>query len=128
MTKKILAIDDEPSVTRLVKLNLERTGAYEVATVNDPALALSTAREFKPDLVLLDIMMPELDGGDIASEIESDRELKGVPIIFLTAIVTKEEAGPEGLRNRGRRFLAKPIALEELVRCIEETLAGRGAC
>ncbi len=113
-------------MTRLIKLNLERTGAYEVLAVNEPGSALSAAKQFKPDLILLDVMMPNLDGGDVASEFESDPDLKGVPIVFLTAIVTKKEAGPEGFRSSGRRFLAKPISLEELVRSIEETLRQGG--
>ena len=126
MTKKILAIDDEPGVTRLIKLNLEKTGAYEVLTVNEPGSALAAAKQFKPDLILLDVMMPNLDGGDVASQFESDPEVKSVPIVFLTAIVTKKEAGPEGLRSSGKRFLAKPISLEELVHAIEEILNQRG--
>jgi CheY-like chemotaxis protein len=126
MTKKILAIDDEPGVTRLIKLNLEKTGAYEVFAVNEPESALAAAREFKPDLILLDVMMPNMDGGDIASQFESDSDLKAVPIVFLTAIVTKQEAGPGGLRSSGKRFLAKPISLEELIHAIEETLRHSG--
>ena len=61
--KRILLVDDEPSITRLLKLNLEQTGDYEVATENVSKAALATAEEFRPDLILLDVMMPDLDGG-----------------------------------------------------------------
>jgi CheY-like chemotaxis protein len=126
MPTKILAIDDEPGVTRMIQLNLEQTGQYEVRTVNDGASAVSAARQFRPDLILLDVMMPESDGGDVAARLESDPLLKDIPIVFLTAIVTKKEAGPDGLSIHGRRFIAKPVTAKELIDSIEETLKGGG--
>jgi CheY-like chemotaxis protein len=126
MTKKrILVIDDEPSVTRTMKVNLERTGAYAVQTENRASHALETARQFRPDLVLLDVMMPEMDGGEVAAAIESDPALEDVPIVFLTAIVSKKEAGGDGLESGGRTFIAKPTNLASLVRCIEENTTPR---
>ena len=86
MTKKrILVVDDEKSLTILLKLNLEETGHYEVRTENWPEDAIQAAREFKPDLILLDIIMPRMPGGNIAALIDEDPELKGTPIVFLTA-------------------------------------------
>ena len=118
--KKILLIDDEVTNTRPMKVNLERTGRYEVQTENEALHALQTARRFRPDLIFLDVMMPEMDGGEVASLIEADSELKSVPIIFLTAIVTKNESGDKGLVKAGRKFIAKPLNLEALSACIEE--------
>jgi CheY-like chemotaxis protein len=126
--KKIMAIDDEPGVTRLIKLNLEKTGLYEVLAVNQAESALAEARQFKPDLILLDVMMPNLDGGEVAAQIEADPVLKDVPIVYLTAIVTRKEVGPAGLSSGGRRVVAKPVTLKELTDCIEATLQERDPC
>lgn len=118
--KRILLIDDETSNTRPMKVNLERTGRYEIQTENDATHALRTARLFKPDLIFLDVMMPDMDGGQVAAQMEADSGLKHVPIVFLTAIVTRAETGEKGLLKAGRKFIAKPLNLEALVACIEE--------
>src|SRR5258706_15639749 len=85
LPKKILVVDDEVTITRLLKLNLEKTGAYVVREENRGAKAYAAAREFKPDLILLDVMMPDLDGGEVAAQLQADPLMKGIPIIFLTA-------------------------------------------
>ncbi len=121
--RRILIIDDEPSFTRMVKLNLEKTGAFEVREENKATSAIATAREFKPDLILLDVIMPTLDGGDVAGQIKKDRTLRGTPVVFLTATVTHREAGPGGrLTSGGDVFVPKPVSLETLVKCINENL------
>ncbi|PYJ04233.1 MAG: response regulator, partial [Verrucomicrobia bacterium] len=76
---------------------------------------------FRPDVILLDIMMPETDGAEVAAQIEADPELQSTPIIFLTALLTKPET-KSGLRIEGHRSLAKPIDIPELIDRIEETL------
>jgi len=122
--KRILIIDDEPSFTRMVKLNLEKTGAFEVREENKATNALAAAREFKPDLILLDVIMPTLDGGDVAGQLEKDRQLRGIPVVFLTATVTHREAGPGGrLTSGGSVFVPKPVSLDTLVKCINENLS-----
>jgi CheY-like chemotaxis protein len=120
---RILIVDDEVGVTRLVKLNLERRGPYEVRTENNGAIALATAREFRPDLIILDVVMPNMDGGEIAAQIQADPELKHVPMLFLTAIISKQDHANGPLIRGGIRFIAKPITLAALVEAIEETLA-----
>ena len=120
--KRILIIDDEMSFTRMVKLNLERTGEFEVREENKATAAIAAAREFKPDLILLDVIMPTMDGGDIASRIQNDKLLRGTPVIFLTATVSQREAGPKGLSSGGALFLAKPVSLENLIQHIKENL------
>lgn len=122
---RIFVVDDEPGVTRLLKINLERTGDYEVATVNDPTLALEQALEFRPDLVLMDVMMPELDGGDLAERFKSVPRLRSVPIVFLTATVRQSEVEANHGLFGGYRFLSKPLALHEIVACIEKELKDR---
>jgi CheY-like chemotaxis protein len=120
--KRILVIDDEPSITRLIKLNLEKTGLYEVREENDSSKALDTAREFKPDLVISDVMMPEVGGGEVAAQLRDDPELHRVPVIFLTAAVRKEELGSAEAVIAGRLYIAKPLDVKTLVGAIERIL------
>ena len=121
--RRILMVDDDRAFTKLVKMNLEATGNYEVREDNISATALSVARKFHPDLILLDIVMPGMDGGDVRAMLEGDPGLKNVPTVFLTALVTKGEVH----RHRGHftdgYFLAKPVSVEELMDCIETHLA-----
>ncbi len=116
--KRILLIDDEPRFTHVLKLNLEETGAYEVRAENKGSQGLAAAKEFKPDLILLDVIMPGMDGGDVASEIQSDDKLKNTPIVFLTAVAKKKEEGIIA----GRPFIAKPVTVQEVIACIEKNL------
>src|ERR1035438_2265889 len=111
--KRILVVDDEPSITRLLKLNLEQAADYEVETVNVSKAALLIAERFHPDLILLDVMMPGLDGGNLASQLETSPELSGVLIVFLTAAVTREEVREHDGLGGGLPFLAKPVNLQE---------------
>jgi CheY-like chemotaxis protein len=118
---RILIIDDSRDFTHSAKLALERTGRYSVWEENDPARAHQTAQHVQPDLILLDIVMPETDGGEVAARIESDPTLHRTPIVFVTALVTKAEAR-SGLQIQGHPFLAKPISIPELVAGIERNL------
>jgi DNA-binding response OmpR family regulator len=119
---RILIIDDEAGFTRMVKINLEKTEQFEVHEENRASQALQTARDFKPDLILLDVIMPAMDGGDVFANLRKDRHLKKVPIIFLTATVSQREAGPAGLNSGGSLFLAKPVSTEVLIQRINEHL------
>jgi DNA-binding response OmpR family regulator len=120
--KKILIVDDEPGMTRMLKRNLEATYRYLVRTENSSADAVKAAGEFQPDLILLDVMMPGLDGGDVASQIKEDSRLNKIPIVFLSAIVTKDETDPTGSEIGGRTFLAKPVKFDDLITCLEKHL------
>jgi len=119
--RRILIVDDDRESTHLVKILVEKAGHYLVQEVNEAAKAHQSARNFRPDVILLDIMMPEMDGADVATQIEADPELHTTPIIFLTALVTMPEA-KHGLRIEGHRSLAKPINIPELITQIEESL------
>lgn len=116
--QRILVVDDEPSITRLLKLNLEQTGSYVVQEETVAEQALATAETFRPDLILLDVMMPGLDGGELASQFQASRKLKRVPIVFLTAAVKKEEVASHGGLIGGLPFLAKPVDLPEVIACL----------
>ncbi len=120
--KKILIVDDESSFTRMVKLNLEKTGAFEVREENKASYALSAAREFKPDLILLDVIMPSMDGGDVAAHIKNDRHLRDTPVIFLTATVSPRDPLSGRVNRAGELFLAKPIGVDALIKCINENV------
>ena len=122
--KRILAVDDEASNTRLVKLYLERTNEYAVREENVPQAALGAAETFQPHLILLDMLMPGMDGWDLAVRFQASRKLKAVSIVFLTAAVTKGEVKENGGRFWGFPFLAKPVVLTELVACLKHHLAG----
>lgn len=123
MTKRILVVDDEAALTRMVKLNLEQTGQYEVRTENEGSLAIAAARDFKPDLILLDVMMPDMTGDEVSAALKQDPDLAATKVIFMTAIVTKAETGKLGKKIGGNVFLAKPVRLKELVAAIERVLA-----
>ena len=120
--KRILLIDDEPDFTSFLKLNLEESGAYEVREVNRSEQAVAAAREFKPDLILLDIMMPNVDGTQIAIQLKDDQTVKDTPVVFLTAVVAKKEVEKEKGWIGGRPFIAKPVSPEELIETVEKFL------
>ncbi len=124
--RRILIVDNDPNATHLVKVLLERTGHYLVLEENDATKAYQSAVNFRPHLILLDIVMPETDGGEVAARIQSDLKLQNTPIIFLTALVTRAEA-KSGLNIQGHSFLAKPVSIPELIAAIEEHLPMRPA-
>jgi len=119
--KRILIVDDERRTTHLVKVLLEKTGCYLVFEENNSINAHQSARNFQPDLILVDVVMPIRDGGDIAAQVRADSELQKTPIIFLTALVTPAEA-KAGIQIDGHSFLAKPIDIQELINTIERHL------
>ncbi|NDV62167.1 response regulator transcription factor [Puniceicoccales bacterium CK1056] len=122
--KRILIVDDEPDVTELISYKLAREGC-EVEVLNDPLQVIGTAREFRPDLFILDIMMPELDGLKVCRLIRADRELKSVPVIFLTARGEVENR-IEGLEQGGDDYIAKPFDTKELILRIGSVLKRSG--
>jgi two-component system OmpR family response regulator len=121
-TYKILLVDDEPAFTRVMRNYLEDTARFEVRMENDPRKALAAAREFRPDLILLDVIMPDMDGGDVAFQLKADHALRDVPLIFLTAIVSKDFVSRHGDMIGGHPFLAKPVDATELIRAVDLAL------
>lgn len=117
--KKILVIDDERGFTEMVKLNLEMTGRYEVCIENIPTRALESVLEYRPDIILLDVIMPELEGPDIVYLIRNTEKVSRIPIIFLTATITRAEAAEQSIVG-GHAFLAKPCSIGELIETIEK--------
>lgn len=111
--KRILVVDDEPDVTELVKYKLEQEG-YTCDIINDPLDFISKARTIKPDLILLDIMMPELNGLQLCKIIRSDPQMQSTPIIFLTARGEAEDR-VKGLETGADDYVAKPFNTKELI-------------
>ncbi len=119
--RRILIVDNDTNATHLVRILLEKTGRYLVLEENNSTKAYRSALIFRPDLILLDVVMPIRDGGEIAAQIRADPELQNTPIIFLTALVTPTEA-KAGVHIDGHPFLAKPISIPEVIEAIEQSL------
>jgi DNA-binding response OmpR family regulator len=121
---KILVIDDEPEITEIVQTFLTQSG-YQVLTENSPKNAIEKARKFKPDVILLDIMMPEVDGYDICKQLKQDPEFVETPIIFLTGKDRGEDMG-RSFKAGGDMFIKKPFSCERLLEIINIVLMSAG--
>ena len=126
MTKpRILIVDDEPNLSDLVRMYLEKTQSYEVRVENMSAHAVRAAQEFGPDLFLLDVDMPGKEGGELARELKRLPCFHKTPVIFLTSLISREEAGDHETIRGGMRFLAKPVTAKVLVEAVARALAGQ---
>ena len=118
--RRVLLVDDEKSFTSLLKLNLEDTGNYEVRVENWAEDALKAAKEFKPDIVLLDIIMPRMPGGNVAMQLKEDPALKDTPVIFLTAAVRQHQIDENDGIICYHPCIAKPAPIETVIEFIEK--------
>ena len=123
--KKILLIDDEEDFCFFVKKNLELSGEFDVMAVTDGNEGVIAAQNAKPDLILLDILMPKISGPDVAERLHADTGTKGIPLIFLTAVVTKEEIGLQTIKEiGGYNYIAKPVDTKNLISSMRMILYG----
>ena len=122
---RILVVDDESDVTELLEYKLEQEG-YRVATLNDPLACIAKVREFEPELVLLDIMMPELSGIQLCRIIRADPITKEIPIIFLSARGEVEDR-IKGLEAGAEDYISKPFNTNELLLRISKMLRRSGS-
>lgn len=121
--KRILIVDDDPQFGILAKLTLEETGMFEVMVQNESNDALAVARSFLPDLILLDIVMPGLDGGDVQALLKNDPLLHDVPVLIVSAIVSGEDADDDGIvYSGGDTLLPKTVNPKVLIEKIEQKL------
>lgn len=120
---RILIVDDDMDFAELVKHNLEAAGDYSVGIVGHPKFAIEAGHEFLPDLFILDLIMPGMDGADLTALIERDPVLHRVPILYLSSLVDKTESN-DGLviREDGRPMLGKPVSLARLKRALARLL------
>ncbi|HAH32605.1 MAG TPA: hypothetical protein DCL44_09870 [Elusimicrobia bacterium] len=117
--KKVLVVDDEKSFLEIIKINLEDTGNYEVKVLSSGTHVIAAARAFKPDVILLDILMPKIDGVEICKMFNEDRERNNIPIIVISALNTdldKAMMYKLGIVD----FIAKPVDTEELITKMEK--------
>jgi len=120
--KKILVVDDEPFLVKALQIRLEHEG-YEVISAYDGLEGLNKAREEKPDLIILDVMMPKKNGYQVCQELKSDDQYKYIPIIMLTAKGQKTEK-EWGERTGADVYITKPFEDKELLAEIKKLLKG----
>jgi DNA-binding response OmpR family regulator len=118
---RILAVDDSPTILAMLEEILVSAG-YEVITAEDGTEALESARNDKPDLILLDVMLPKLDGYRVCRLLKFDQKYKAIPIIMLTA-KTEEQSMATGLRTGADQYLTKPVEPERLLEAVADELA-----
>ena len=116
----VLIVDDERDILDLIEYNLKKEG-FVVVTAEDGEEGIQRARQVKPDLVLLDIMMPKMDGLEVIDLMRQDQDLKDIPVIFLTAR-SDEKTEVKGLDRGADDFLTKPISTTHLVSRIKRAL------
>ncbi len=123
MKKRILVLDDEMDFANVMKMTLQMTGQYEVRTTVRSPTFLQVAQDYRPDLILLDCMMPGMDGGEIAAQIQADPVLKDTPFMFLTATADEPESRTSRCYEGEQTYLPKTMELDDLFKHIEAKLA-----
>ena len=121
MRKKILIVDDEKDLLAITKLNLERTNKYEVRTLPNAKDIISQVHNFSPDIILIDIVMPEIGGLEACEMLNKDSIGSKIPIIFLTA-ADKDTANLKAYRVGIADYIAKPVEADHLIAKIEKAL------
>jgi DNA-binding response OmpR family regulator len=120
MAKKIMVVDDEPYIARVIKFKLEQEG-YNVISANDGQTGLQKIREEKPDLVLLDVMMPGLSGYDVCQQLKQDPALAGIPVVILTA-KGQERDREQGLNMGASDYITKPFSPNRLLDLVKNMI------
>jgi two-component system alkaline phosphatase synthesis response regulator PhoP len=120
--KKIALVDDDVDFSEATKLLLQSKG-YEVVLAHDGKEGLDMIRSERPDLIILDVMMPEMNGYDVCVVLKEDEALKDIPVILLTAVdqafFRTTYSKHMGLMTEADEYIAKPVASEDLVACVE---------
>lgn len=119
---KILIIDDEEDVCVYLKSILERTGKFEAYSTTSPIEGIALAKDKHPDMILLDIMMPEMDGTEVAVHLNEDSETKDILIVFVSVLVQPQDLKEKNGVIGGHPFISKPIDKDELIARIETLL------
>ena len=114
----VLICDDEPALRELIRVSLD--GRFSFAEAHDGVECVEMARELRPDVVVLDMMMPRLNGLDVLSEIRGDERLAETPVIVLTAQPASRD---DAMRNGASRVMLKPFTPDEISAAVEEVLA-----
>jgi DNA-binding response OmpR family regulator len=122
--KKILLVDHEPGVTRLVRQALEKAGKYLIQEEHDDSAAIQTARGFQPDLILLDTLPTSPDGQILERQLQSDSMLKDTPVVRLSSLKPESQMVSGGILS-GYSFFAAPVRIEEVLKGVENILFGK---
>jgi two-component system alkaline phosphatase synthesis response regulator PhoP/two-component system response regulator VicR len=123
MSKKILAVDDERHIVRLVQINLQKEG-YEVVTAGNGREALEKVESEKPDLIVMDVMMPEMDGFEALEKLKANPETAQIPIIMLTAKAQDADVF-SGWQKGADLYLTKPFNPSELLTFVKRIFANQ---
>ena len=124
MAERVLIVDDDPVVRRMLQLSFESEG-FDVVTAGDGVEGLEAMRSGKPDAVVLDIMMPKLDGMKVLNEVNDDDNLRGTPVILLSAKATSLDV-ELGLKAGASDYVTKPCDPIELIDRVRSLLAKTG--
>ncbi|MFH1726230.1 MAG: response regulator [Elusimicrobiota bacterium] len=119
MAKKVLVVDDEPEMLNLIRFTLEQ-GGYDVVTCDSGRHAWNAILENKPDLLLLDVMLPGIDGYSLQIKISQDDKTKGIPIVVLTSLEPSKMLFKKFEQVRG--FMTKPFKTDELLAKVESLI------
>jgi DNA-binding response OmpR family regulator len=122
--RKILIIDDEEDLTFFVKANLELNGEYKVLVANDGKNGVKIALKYKPDLILLDIMMPNMDGFEVLKKLKESGKTLSIPVIMLSA-KGDDESKTRAASGYNDDYVVKPVAIDLLKQKIDEVLSRR---
>ena|SRR5687768_3474339 len=125
MSKTVLVVDDQPHIVRLIQVNLEKEG-FRVATASDGVEGMEKVRELRPDLVILDVIMPRKDGFEVLRDIKTDESLAEIPVVMLT-VKTHNADIVEGLKEGAELYLPKPFHPKELVSLVKRVLESEEA-
>jgi two-component system sensor histidine kinase/response regulator len=117
--RSIVIVDDDVDVSQMTRMRLEQTGLYTVRVCNRGSEALAFIRKTRPDMVLLDIVMPDADGTEIAQQIKEDKSLAGIRVVFMTSLVEEGELDRSSVIG-GYPFISKPITGEALLKSVKE--------
>jgi len=117
--KKLFMVDDDEDLLALLKLKLEKTGKYQVVNTTDGSKAVHLATEESPDLIVLDIDMPHMDGGTVANTLSESEHTKDIPVLFLSSLVSKEDVAQSKGVIGGRNMASKGGSVQDLIDRIE---------
>jgi DNA-binding response OmpR family regulator len=124
MQKTVLVVDDQPHIVRLIQINLEHEG-FRVETAMDGVEGLRKVRDLRPDLVILDVIMPRMDGFEVLREMKGSAETCDIPVVMLTVKAHNADI-VEGLREGAELYLPKPFHPKELVSLVQRVLEPAG--
>jgi DNA-binding response OmpR family regulator len=120
--KKLLLIDDDRALGEMLKLKLEKVGNYDVTYSPDADRVVKLAREVNPDLIILDIDMPDTDGGDACAALQERQDTKGIPVLFLSSLVTPEAVAESDGVIGDHQMASKRMTIGDLVDRIQTLL------